>query len=69
MEPRWTTRETSNVLKVSEQTLANWRWRGCGPPYEKLNGVVRYDPQAVREWAAAQTQTSTSDRSQARAVR
>lgn len=61
MEPRWTAWETSNVLKVSERTLANWRWRGCGPPYEKLGGSVRYDPQAVREWVAAQTKHSTSE--------
>jgi Helix-turn-helix domain len=60
MEPKWTPQETAVFLRLSEQTLANWRWRGCGPPYEKLNGAVRYDPQAVRGWAANQTQTSTA---------
>ena len=60
MEPKWNPRETAELLGLSEQTLANWRWRGCGPPFQKLNGAVRYDPQAVREWAANQTQTHTA---------
>ncbi len=62
MEPKWTSAETAGFLRLSEQTLANWRWRGCGPPYLKINGAVRYDPEAVRAWVASQTQTSTSDR-------
>lgn len=62
MEPKWISGETARFLHISEQTLANWRWRGCGPPYLKINGAVRYDPEAVRAWAASQTQTSTSDR-------
>jgi hypothetical protein len=62
MESRWTTRETADFLNVSEQTLNNWRWRGCPPPFLKINGAVRYDPDAVREWAASQTRTSTSER-------
>jgi hypothetical protein len=63
MEPKWTSRETADFLRLSEQTLANWRWRGCGPPFLKINGAVRYDPEAVRAWTASQTQTSTSDHS------
>jgi len=62
MEPKWTSRDTADFLRLSEQTLANWRWRGCGPPYLKINGAVRYDPEAVRTWAASQTLTSTSGR-------
>jgi len=62
MEPMWTPRETAAFLRLSQQTLANWRWRGCGPPYLKLNGAVRYDPQVVRQWSASQTQMSTAGR-------
>lgn len=62
MEHKWTSAETADYLRLSEQTLANWRWKGCGPPYERLNGAVRYDPEAVRDWAASQTRTSTSDK-------
>lgn len=62
MRPKWTTREAAHFLKLAEQTLANWRWRGCGPPFEKLNGAVRYDSDVVRNWAAARERVSTSDR-------
>lgn len=61
MEPKLNTRETAEFLNLSEQTLANWRWRGCGPPYLKLNGAVRYDPETVRDWQAGRVRTSTSD--------
>ena len=59
-EPKWTAKKTAVFLGLAEQTLANWRWRGCGPPYEKYNGAVRYDPPGVRKWAADQTRTSTA---------
>lgn len=55
----WTDRETADFLRLSTQTLANWRWRGCGPPYLKINGAVRYDPTVVSEWATGQMRTST----------
>ncbi len=61
MEPRWTSQEAANFLRLAEQTINQWRWRGCGPPYLKINGAVRYDPEVVRTWAASQTQTSTSE--------
>jgi len=61
LDRKWTSRETADYLQLSDQTLANWRWRGCGPPYLKINGAVRYDPEAVRAWAAAHARTSTSE--------
>jgi hypothetical protein len=61
-ERKWHRRDTADFLGISEQTLANWAYRGCGPPYEKYNnGAVRYDPPTVRKWAADQTRTSTSE--------
>lgn len=61
MEARWTSQETAKFLSLSEQTLANWRWSGKGPPFLKLGGACRYDPEAVRLWAAGRERTSTSD--------
>ncbi len=60
-EPLWTSPETATALNLAEQTLANWRWRGIGPPYLKMNGAVRYQPAAVREWQSGQLRRSTSD--------
>ncbi|MFA1551643.1 helix-turn-helix transcriptional regulator [Actinomadura chokoriensis] len=46
--------EVAALVKVSEQTLANWRSRGYGPPYRKLSdgrsGRVRYRRSAVEAW-------------------
>jgi predicted DNA-binding transcriptional regulator AlpA len=62
VEPLWTTQETAEFLSLSEQTLCNWRWRGgSSPPFVKLNGAIRYDPEAVREWVAEHLRHSTSD--------
>ena len=34
--------EVADILKISKRTLANKRALGNGPPYLKLNGVIRY---------------------------
>jgi hypothetical protein len=54
------------LMGVEVKTLANWRWRGCGPPFVKLprragKGAVRYNRQTVLRWLADQTRRSTSD--------
>lgn len=40
----------AEFLARSPKTLANWRWRGYGPPYYKLPGGVFYRLSEVREW-------------------
>lgn len=37
----------AEILDMSVQTLRNWRFRGEGPPYSKLNRSVRYKLQDV----------------------
>jgi hypothetical protein len=50
--------EAAKRIKVSEQTLANWRSAGTGPPYRKLSpgrgGRVRYPKDALEAWLDAQ---------------
>jgi hypothetical protein len=54
--------EVAAVLRVSEQTLANWRSAGTGPPYRKLSagrsGLVRYPSDRFESWRVAQIQPS-----------
>lgn len=49
-----TARETSDIARVAEKTLANWRSLGIGPPYRKLSpgraGRVRYARSQVIAW-------------------
>lgn len=53
-----TPREIAEQLGVDERTLANWRWRGDGPPWRKLgdgrSAPVRYPEDGVSTWLAAQ---------------
>lgn len=44
-----TTREVAGILRVSRQTLADWRHRGAGPKYYKMPGV-RYKLRDILEW-------------------
>jgi hypothetical protein len=48
-------------LGVSASFLNKARVTGNGPPYSKLGFSVRYSVQALLDWAAAQSRTSTSD--------
>jgi hypothetical protein len=41
---------------VTVGTLANWRARGFGPPYQKLGAAVRYPLAQLEAWEAQQTQ-------------
>ena len=50
----WTEKEVGEFLKISLTRLQQWRCRESGPPYIKLpTGAVRYQPQAVMDWAAS----------------
>jgi len=35
-------REAAEFLRVTWQTLANWRHNKCGPNYRKLGGKILY---------------------------
>jgi hypothetical protein len=51
----------AELLSVSQQTLANWRVRGCGPRFFKVGRAVRYDRQDLAEWLLANRRRSTSE--------
>jgi len=34
--------EVANILEISTRTLSNKRAIGNGPPFLKLNGIIRY---------------------------
>lgn len=45
---------------VTTGTLANWRSRGEGPPFQKFGSRVRYPLAALVEWEAANMQQAPS---------
>ncbi|MEU3045093.1 helix-turn-helix domain-containing protein [Streptomyces sp. NPDC006984] len=62
---RLTPAEAGEIMGVSPQTLANWRWQGIGPAYIKLTpgrgGRIRYSLAAVEAYMRERTvQTGTA---------
>ena len=56
----WDTEQCATFLRIKPRTLAEKRGRGDSPPYLKLSRrMVRYDPAAVRAWAAERARHGT----------
>lgn len=45
-----TTAEIAAQLKVTQETLANWRAKGQGPGYLRVGGQIRYEQRDVASW-------------------
>lgn len=54
------TQDAAKYLKVSKQLLELMRVRGGGPPYAKLQRLVRYRRVALDDWLIAQERSHTS---------
>ena len=50
--PLWTTAELAHYLVCTERNILFLRKRGL--PAIRIGGLVRFDPEAVREWLARQ---------------
>jgi predicted site-specific integrase-resolvase len=53
--------EAAQLLGLSPNTLRRWRHEGRGPTWVRLEGAVRYAPEALDEFVAAGRRRSTSD--------
>ena len=47
-------RDLADVLGVSVKTIQGWRFRGQGPAWKKLAGIVRYPTDQFEAWVQAQ---------------
>lgn len=45
-----TSKELSDRWRLSDQTLANWRYAGKGPPYIRVGSRVLYPVEGVHKW-------------------
>ena len=45
-----TTKQLSKFLNISEPSLFNMRKNGTGPPYYRINGIIRYNLEEVLAW-------------------
>lgn len=52
--------EVAKYIDRTEKTLAEWRYRGVGPAYIKVqNGHIRYRQSDIESWLAKFTVTPT----------
>lgn len=40
--PLMTPEEVAGILSVTVATLAQWRFKGCGPAFIRIAGIIRY---------------------------
>jgi DNA-binding transcriptional MerR regulator len=45
-----TEHEAAELLRVSVRTLQAWRTKNIGPPFVRLNRMIRYRRQAINDW-------------------
>lgn len=63
-EPLLTEAEVARYLNINVRTVQNWRLRGGGPTFIKINNrAVRYRPGDIKAYVDAQERASTSDQS------
>lgn len=54
--------EAAATIGLTPRFLQNRRHRGDGPPYVQISSrCIRYEPEALRAWAATHRRGSTSD--------
>jgi predicted DNA-binding transcriptional regulator AlpA len=54
-------RAVARLLGCGIAVLHKWRKAGTGPRFLKLNGLVRYEPQAIQEFIDSRRRSSTSE--------
>lgn len=58
-KPLLTPAEAAQYLCLAVGTLANWRWRGDGPPYVRYGHRVRYRQSDLDVWMEGQVHHKT----------
>ena len=45
-----TQNEVADRLRINERTVEGWRWKGIGPAFHKIGGVVRYSLEDIEQY-------------------
>ena len=56
-----TEKEASKLLRISTNTLRNWRWKGGGPPFVKIGRSILYDSTDLKAFVDGSKHYSTSE--------
>jgi len=49
-QPMLTQGQVAEMLNVSAKSVENWRLKGTGPAFYRIEGQVRYEIRDVRAW-------------------
>jgi len=60
-EPLLDTKRAAHYLSVEARTLVEWRARGGGPRFTKMNRTVRYRKSDLDQFVEERVRSSTSD--------
>ncbi|MEU1892764.1 helix-turn-helix transcriptional regulator [Streptomyces pristinaespiralis] len=52
--PLWSPEDLARYLSVPVKTVYSWNYQGTGPKYSRVGRHVRYRPDDVDAWLAAQ---------------
>jgi len=55
-------KEAAAYLRLSPQTLNNWRVKGCGPAFNKFGRRVVYDEADLLAWKAETRRNNTQQK-------
>lgn len=61
MDRYLTEKETSVTFNIPRKTLQRWRLTGCGPPFYKPQGSIRYRFSEFEEYLSHHRYRSTSE--------
>lgn len=53
--------QVQDLLQVAEATLRRWRREGIGPPFVRIDRVIRYNRRAVLDWLRDNQRTQDDD--------
>lgn len=59
LPPMCSVNDLVNATGIKDSTWCTWRYRGIGPQFLKLGGVVRYPRAAVLDWMKSQLRDGT----------
>jgi hypothetical protein len=60
-----TSKEVADRWRLSDQTLANWRYAGKGPPFIRVGSRVLYPIEGIHSFERLSSSWLSSDNSQA----
>ena len=63
-----TSKELADRWRLSDQTLANWRYAGKGPPFIRVGARVLYPIEGIHAYEKLDSSWLSTDNSQATSV-